>query len=382
MSCRSFARRALIPGLVLLGFAGAPLACRTARAPELQRFEFHRPFMGTLFRVILYAGNEPAARAAAETAFGRIAALENVLSDYDPDSELMRLCQSPPGQPVRVSVELFDVLERAQRLAAATDGAFDVTIGPLARLWRRARRTGELPPAEALARARESVGWQKLRLDPRRRTVTLLAARMQLDLGGIGKGYAADAALAALKRCGVSRALVAASGDIAVGDPPPGTRGWRVSIGAPEHDAPRGGEREPGGSSSPPSIVETLLLQNAGISTSGDAEQFVDIGGRRYSHILDPRTGLGLTERIQVTIVARRATDSDSVATAVSVLGVERGLALVEQRRDLAALILRNVDGRIERHVSRRFFKIPRAAVPQTPTAAPARDLPSLAAVP
>lgn len=374
MSRSILAFRRWLPILALLGLLGAPVACRAPRASELHRFEFQRPFMGTLFGVILYAGDEATARAAAEAAFARIAALENIMSDYDAESELMRLCQSPPGQPVAVSAELFDVLQRAQRLAAETDGAFDVTIGPLARLWRRARRTGELPPAEALARARASVGWQKLRLDPQRRTVTLLAPKMQLDLGGIGKGYAADAALAVLKRRGVSRALIAAGGDIAVGEPPPGKPGWRVSIAAPQFRPAGAQAGSPNDAGAPARLLRPLVLKNAAVSTSGDTEQFVEIGGRRYSHILDPRTGLGLTERVHVTVVARRATDSDSVATAVSVLGVERGLALVDRRRDLAALILRNADGRIEVCESRRFKQIPRAEPVAAAPVAPVRD--------
>jgi len=155
-----------------------------------------------------------------------------MMTDYDPESELMQLCQKPFGQPVHVSDELFEVLQESQRVAELSDGAFDVTVGPVIRLWRRARRTEILPPAEALARARESVGYKKLKLDSRRKTVTLTVPNMQLDLGGIAKGYAADKALEVLKSHGINRALVAASGDIAAGDPPPGTRGWRVGVGA------------------------------------------------------------------------------------------------------------------------------------------------------
>ena len=150
---------------------------------------------------------------------------------------------------------------------------------------------------------------------------------MQLDLGGIAKGYAADAGLAVLKSHGVTRALVAASGDIAAGDPPPGQRGWRVGIGALEGTDNR--------------LAKTILLQNGAVSTSGDAEQFVEIEGRRYSHIVDPRTGIGLTERLQVTVIAQRASDTDRFATAVSVLGVKRGLYLVEAQPGMAAVILR-----------------------------------------
>ncbi|MCW5551476.1 MAG: FAD:protein FMN transferase [Verrucomicrobiae bacterium] len=313
----------------------------------LHRFEFQQPHMGTLFAITLYAPEANRAREAAEAAFARIAALEQMMTDYDPESELMQLCQQPVGQPVRVSDELFALLQKGQRLAALTDGAFDVTIGPVVRHWRRARRTDTLPSPEALARAQAPVGWRKLKLNARHQTVTLTVPNMQLDLGGIAKGYAADQALAVLRSHGLKRGLVAASGDIAVGDPPPGQRGWRVGVGALD----RGED----------ALARNLLLRNAAVSTSGDTEQFVEIGGKRYSHIVDPRTGLGLTERLQVSIVAKHATDTDSFATAVSVLGVERGLKLVESRRGMAAFILRKSGEQTEVYESRTFKRIPRA---------------------
>lgn len=322
--------------------ASVPSELDLRRASDLQRYEFKQPHMGTLFTVTLYAPNEMNAREASGAAFSKIAALDRMMTDYDPESELMQLCQKPAGLPVRVSDELFVILQKSQRVAELSDGAFDVTIGPVIRLWRRARRTELLPSPDALARARQSVGYQKLKLDARRKTVTLTVPNMQLDLGGIAKGFAADKALEVLKSRGINRALVAASGDIAVGDPPPGTRGWRVGIG------------DLGGT-----LAKTLLLSNAAVSTSGDTEQFVEIGGQRYSHIVDPRTGVGLTGRLQVSIIARRATDTDSFATAVSVLGVERGLALVESQPGMAAFILGRSGVVIRASESRRFKRIP-----------------------
>ena len=313
----------------------------------LHRFEFKQPQMGTLFTITLYATDEVQARAAADAAFAKIAALERRMTDYDPESELMQLCQEPVGQSVRVSDELFEVLQKGQRLAELSEGVFDVTIGPVVRLWRRARRTGTLPSPEMLARARAAVGYEKLSLDPVARTVTLTAPNMQLDLGGIAKGFAADKALEVLKRHGLPRALVAASGDIAIGDPPPDNRAWRVGIGA--FDTNRA------------DLAGNLLLRNAAVSTSGDLEQFVEIGGQRYSHIVDPRTGLGLTERLQVTIVGKSTTDTDSFATAVSILSVEKGMKLVESQPGMAAVILRKDGDRIEAFESRRFRRIPQA---------------------
>jgi thiamine biosynthesis lipoprotein len=311
----------------------------------LQRFVFKQPHMGTLFTITLYALDETKAREAAGDAFAKIAALDRMMTDYDPESELMQLCRKPVGKPVRVSDELFEVLTKSQRLAELSDGAFDVTIGPVVRLWRRARRTDTLPPAQMLDRARAAVGYKKLKLDARTKTITLTVPNMQLDLGGIGKGYAADKALDVLKSSGTSRALVAASGDIAAGDPPPGQPGWRVGIGMLD-----GGRKE---------LARNLWLKNAAVSTSGDTEQFVEIAGKRYSHIVDPRTGLGLTDRLQVSIIARHAADTDAYGTAVSLLGLERGLALVESQPGMAAFILRKDDGRTEVFESRRFKKIP-----------------------
>ena len=299
--------------------------CVLAPTPTLTRFEFQQPHMGTLFTITLYAPNETEARSASDAAFARIAALNAMMTDYDSESELMQLCKKPVGQPVAVSAELFAVLQKGQRLAEQSDGAFDVTIGPIVRQWRRARRTGELPSPDQLARARAAVGWQKLKLDERNRTATLLAPGMQLDLGGIAKGYAADEALAVLRAHGISRALVAASGDIAAGAAPPGQPGWRVSIGGT------------GSGAAPPS---PLVLKHAAVSTSGDAEQFVEIAGVRYSHIVDPRTGVGLTNRLQATVIARHASETDAFATTVCVLGVERGTKLVKSQPGMKVIFL------------------------------------------
>lgn len=312
---------ALLGALICLSGCHSPPV-----ADSLHRFEFKQPHMGTLFTITLYARGELAARVGVEAAFAKIAALNQIMTDYDPESELMQLGRKPVGEPIRVSNELFDILQKSQRVAELSDGAFDVTIGPVVRQWRRTRRTGNLPSPEALARVREPVGWRKLQLDARQQTVTLTVPDMQLDLGGIAKGYAADQALAVLKAHGLPCALVAASGDIAVGDPPPGKRNWRVAVGKLD-----GNEDKP---------ARILFLNNAAVSTSGDAEQFVEIGDQRYSHIVDPRTGFGLAERLQVTVIGRRATDTDAFATAASVLGVERGAALLESQSDLAGVFI------------------------------------------
>jgi thiamine biosynthesis lipoprotein len=268
------------------------------------------------------------------------------MSDYQADSELMRLCEQPVGKPIPVSAELFDIFKRAQKISELSGGAFDVTVGPYVRLWRFARKRKALPIAAELVSASAAVGYQKLRLDSRARTVTLLAPNMRLDLGGIAKGYAADEALKLLKSRGVSRALVAASGDIAIGDPPPGLPGW--SVGIADIDARTN------------QLARTVLLHNAAVSTSGDTEQFIEIRGIRYSHILDPATGLGLTNRIQATVIASDATTTDAMATTVCVLGARQGLAAVDGLPRTAALILVKQHDQTRRFVSRRFENLTR----------------------
>jgi thiamine biosynthesis lipoprotein len=300
--------------------------------PKLSRFEFEQPHMGTLFKITLYAAEESSAKAASDVAFAKVAALDRAMTDYDPESELMRLCASPTDVPVKLSEELFEVLTESLKIARASNGTFDPTVGPLVRQWRRARRQGILPTPEQIVHAQKSVGWKNLVLDPVNHTATLLVPEMQLDLGGIAKGYAADKALAELKSRGVSRALVAASGDIAAGDPPPGTRGWRVIIGTPYSGS---------------AFSKSFLLNNAAVSTSGDAEQFVAIGGRRYSHIVDPRIGVGLTNGLQVSVFARRAVLTDAFATTVCVLGESSGFELIDDQTNMAAVVVRVEDGRV-----------------------------------
>ncbi len=329
--------------LALTLLAGWLTGCHSPHATgQLHRFEFQRPEMGTLFTITLYARDAAQARAASDAAFARIAALEQVMTDYDPESELMQLCQKPAGQPVPVSADLFDILQESQRIAELSGGAFDVTVGPLVRQWRRARRLEKLPSAEQIARAQASVGWRKLKLDPRQRTVTLTVPHMQLDLGGIAKGYAADNALRVLREHDCPRALVAASGDIAVGEAPPGRKTWRVAIGAPQERTNLS--------------AHSLQLRNAAVSTSGDAEQFVAINGQRYSHIVDPRTGIGLMNQDQVTVVGRRATDTDALATAASVLGESRGLPMIESQPGLEALFQSSSNG-LTRTVTTRGYR-------------------------
>jgi thiamine biosynthesis lipoprotein len=309
----------MMRALMLFASFGAVAIPATGTAQSrLTRYEFVELHMGTLFRIVLFAPTRADADAAAHAAFARVEGVNRVFSDYDSTSEVRRLTRQPVGSPVPVSAELFELLTRAQAFASASDGAFDVTVGPIVQLWRRARRTRVLPAEHERREALGAVGYRHLVLDPAQQTVTLGVRGIQLDFGGIAKGAAADAALAELRRRGLTRALVAAGGDLALGDPPPDASGWEIEV---EHLRGAVGRLSRG-----------RRFANCGISTSGDGAQFVEINGVRYAHIVDPRTGLGLIGRPQVTVVAPTATDSDALATAVYVLGEARGRTLVAGR--------------------------------------------------
>lgn len=315
--------------IVGAGLLAAPLDS------DLTRHEFTQVQMGMPFTLILYAPDEAIANRAAEAAFERIAAIDQVMSDYKPDSELSRLTATAGnGTAVPISDELWRVLLASQRLSEQSDGAFDITVGPYVKLWRRARREQRFPSAERLAEAREAVGYRLLQLDLATQTALLERPHMRLDLGGIAVGYALDEALKVLREQGVDRALLDGSGDVLAGDPPPGKTGWRLGIAAPVKDAP-------------PSRF--LCLANRSATTAGDTFQFVELDGKRYSHIVDPRTGLGLTTRLGVTIVAKDAMTADSLDTAVSVLGVEAGKNLLKQHDGIEALFMSvSDDGSVE----------------------------------
>lgn len=325
-----------------------------AKAGAWERYEFTQLEMAIPVRLVLYASTESDAIRGSEAVYDNFRRLNSIFSDYDPLSELRQLsARSRPGQPVVVSDDLFAILNRAQEISQATDGAFDVTVGPLVRLWRRSKRQRELPSAQRLAEAKALVGYRNLRLDAQRSTVELLIPGMTIDLGAIAAGYAVDQSLEILQKMGISSAMIDASGDIGALDPPPGEPGWRIGV------APL----DPTGAPS-----EYLWLARASLTTSGDAFQYVVIDGQRYSHIVDPRTGLGLTDHSAVTVIAPTTLQADAWATALSVLGPQSGLPRIECRDKLAALLLRaSEEGKVEQFASQRWKLWPRIISPPSP---------------
>lgn len=321
---------------VALGLLGPSLFAQES----LQRFVFEKAEMGLPFRITLYAADEATAKTASDAAYARIAQLNATFSDYDPDSELSRLSRTT-NTDVPVSTDLWIVAEKAHALSAKTGGAFDITVGPLVNLWRRARRKKELPSTAQIDEARARIGWTAMQLDSASHSIRLLKADMRLDCGAIAKGYAIDAALKVLRDRGITSALVGGSGDMASSNPPPGQEGWKIE--AAPLDA---GGAAPG---------EVVLLDNSAIATSGDVFQNVEIDGKRYSHIVDPHTGVGLTDHSLVTVLAADCVTADSLSTSLSVLGPERGLALIEETPGAAARILRKPGSEIEARQSSRW---------------------------
>ena len=257
-----------------------------------------RPLMGTLASITLYAQDEENGRAAIDAAFERAREINSICSDYDPESELMRLCRAPINQPIPVSQTLATVLTHARSTAEITEGAFDPTLGALTKLWRKSRRQKKLPDPVLLESGRRAAGWEKFEVELENGFVIIKHEDLLFDLGGIAKGYAADEMLQVIKQHGIRSALVAVAGDIRLGAPPPHKTGWTVGIktlGA--------------------HLEQIIQVANCAVSTSGDINQHVEIDGQRYSHIIDPKTGLGLTQRIAATVVAPNAVQSDPLAT-------------------------------------------------------------------
>ncbi|GMV71173.1 MAG: FAD:protein FMN transferase [Phycisphaerales bacterium] len=294
---------------------------RSASEDALTRYEFAQVHMGVECRITLYAGQRESAEKTAALAFQRIADLDACLSDWRLESELNRLSDAAGGPAMPVSEDLYRVLDLARRFSEATGGAFDPTVGPVVRLWRQARREGQLPDRQALEGVLGTVGWQGIELHRDIRSVRLARPGMRLDLGGIGKGFIADRVGEVLRDQGVCCFLVDLGGDLLAGDAPPDRAGWTVVVRTGHGDA------------------TTLTVANAGVATSGDTAQFVEIEGVRYSHIVDPRTGLGLTNCIAATVIAPDATTADALASAVCVLGEIEGKAAAVRFAGVSVLV-------------------------------------------
>ncbi|HTI10764.1 MAG TPA: FAD:protein FMN transferase [Puia sp.] len=330
----------VIPFLfTLLSLAGASITASGQR-----KYSFERPEMGSPFTITIDAADSMAAASAASAAFQKADRLNSMLSDYIDSSELNRLsASSGKGRFVEVSPPLFDILRRSQEAAHLSGGSYDVTVGPVVKLWRKARKTGTFPDKDSLKTALQRTGYRYMHLDTLHHSVWLERPGMQLDVGGLGKGFVAQAALDLLAELGFPAAMVNAGGKIVTGQPPTGKEGWLIGINAP-------GEKQ--------QILPFLLsLRQMAVATSGDIYQYVEWKGRRYSHIVNPKTGIGLTRRRNVTAIATDGTTADWLATACSVLSFRKSLKLIQHFPGAALFITENSNGKIIRRSSVNFRK-------------------------
>lgn len=314
-----FSNATAIRGALFVAFS---TIATTLWADEASLLSVSQPHMGTIVRIVADCEDAGQFQKVTNQAFDRIREIEQICSDYRSDSEVLQLsAKSPTSDPISVSNDLWNVLNQAHHVNRASNGAFDVTVGPLTKEWRRFRRRGQLDPLR-IEEVRSAVGAKHMTLDETKHVVSLGVANMRIDLGGIAKGYAIDAALEVLTNHGITRALVDAGGDIAVTEAPRGEAGWRVGIAGLDPKQP-------------PILV--AHISNCAVATSGDAFQFLEHEGKRYSHILDPRTGYGVDHRATVTVFASNATEADAWASAITVLGPKETPKVLEKERAIAA---------------------------------------------
>ncbi len=292
---------------------------------QMQRYHFTQPKMGSPFHLIFYANDNVIAQQKAAAAFALIDSLNHIFSDYDSTSELSRL-NATAGKDsfIKISSYLYDMIIKSKVAARESKGSFDITMGPLSRLWRKARREKTFPAKEEVAAAKALTGIDKIVIDEKHQKVKLLQRGMQLDPGGIGKGYIAQEVVNYLKQEGIKQVLADAGGDIVCGDAPPGKGGWTIAVNVP-------GEKNK-------LMPKTIILQNKAVATSGDVYQYLEHEGKRYAHIIDPRTGYGVTFQRNVTVVAPDGALADWLATANSILPLWKAKKLVKKKN--AALLV------------------------------------------
>ena len=294
----------------------------------VRRFQFSERLMGTDVQITIDALDSDNPELAARAAFKEGNRLNKIFSDWDADSEVSRFSRSSQSdQTTKMSIELFEVLSYSQELAHKSKGAFDITVGPLSRLWRMARHQGKLPEKKKIEETLERTGYQKLVLQEGEISGQLLKRGMVLDMGGIAKGYIADRMLEVLKKNGFARCLIDAGGDLTLGEPPRAQKGWRVQIGGISN-----------------SQIPALELSNCAIATSGDLEQYLQFEGKRYSHLIDPRNGYAIEGGSQVTIIAPNGMAADAHASACLILGIQGSRALLSSLTNFSFYSLKKVD--------------------------------------
>ncbi len=297
----------------------------------------YRLVMGTFARVVAVAADSSTAKECIDAALAEIDEVDELMSDYKSDSEITEVNRDAAEREVKVSESTYEVLQRSVEYSKLTGGAFDVTVGPLVDLWRSAAEANSTPSDAELREARSKVGYEKLILDVNEMSVRFAVEGMRIDLGGIAKGYAIDRAIEAMQKSGAAGGMVDIGGDIrCFGVAPAARDSWLVGLQDP------GKAVEGIGGSA---LLLKLKLVSGAVATSGDYQQFILIEGKRHSHIIDRKTAAGAQGLSSVTIIANNATDADALATAVSVMGAEKGLALIETIPETEAILIPAAEG-------------------------------------
>ena len=303
-----------------------------------QKYTFNRPKMGSPFIITAYADDSIKLLNIIDLAYKRVDTLNQIFSDYLATSEINTLCKTQEPfiwQPI--SKDLFHVLMLSKEAYEASGGAYDVTVAPLVRLWRKARKEKILPDETALKAALSKVGFRHIEIDKSSK-MRFYWGGVSLDFGGIVKGYAAQEVVNLLTVNGFPICFADAGGDLAMGAPPISkdtlTSGWRIGVSVPNDENQI--------------MPQFLYLQNQAVATSGDLYQSVEINGKTYSHIVNPKTGLGLTHRRNVTVIAPDGAQADWLATACSVLSIKKAMKLVKKYPNVELLILENRKGKIK----------------------------------
>lgn len=280
-------------------------------------YSFSHAAMGTIYSLYLYAESESGASDEAANAFAIIDDLDALLSNYKPQSELSRINEHAYAGPVTTDPETFRFLEDSLRWSARSDGAFDITVGALMKAWGFFRSAGRVPSPAELFSVRTETGWRKVRLDPATRTVRFTEPGIELDPGGIGKGFAVERVVAMLRADGVQSALLSAGGSTiyALGAPP-GKAGWRVNIPDPRRDG---------------AVFSTVVLRDTSLSTASLAEKHFVLDGRLYCGIMDPRLGAPVEGCLQATVITPNATDSDALSNVMFVEGAAARAAMMQR---------------------------------------------------
>jgi FAD:protein FMN transferase len=318
--------------LIVMGVCAAVILLMVIRSRGLVSVDSgQRIVMGTFAHITVVARDKRGANALIEAGFKTVHQLETQMSRRLEGSEVSKINRDAFDQPVVVSAETFEVIKKAKEYGKLTDGAFDITVAPLIELWKEAEDTNTVPSPEQIAQTEAKVGYQKLILDANDHSVRFAVAGMKIDLGGIAKGYSSDKVIRQLQEGGAAGGLVAIAGDIrCFGRPANNKKSWNIGLQNPVI-VDNYVDDEP---------LLILKLTNQGISTSGDYRRFVSVGGKRYSHIINPHTGTSAEDFASVTIIAPRAVDADALATAVSVLGTQKGLALIESLPGVDAILI------------------------------------------